>query len=201
MIPDQASSVLQRSCTFISAIGGSPLVGQPINPNDIARRLAERFGGSSESLYAPAYAENRTTRDSFMHHDDIRQTLEHAKHANFALVGVGDARDDSAVVRMGCFSAQEMRQLRQAGAVGDILGYFFDIDGIAVTDNMYDRVVGLGPDDLRTIPCTIAAASEPGKVQSLLGALRTGIINVLATNVATARAVLEEDAKGIAPSQ
>jgi len=36
-----------------------------------------------------------------------------------ALIGIGDARDGSAVVAIGCFSVEEMRQMRAAGAVGD----------------------------------------------------------------------------------
>ncbi|HEV8193550.1 MAG TPA: sugar-binding domain-containing protein, partial [Ktedonobacterales bacterium] len=67
-VPEQVGNLTPRRCTFISAIGGSPLVGTPINPNDICRRLAEGFGGTSESLYAPAYAESRAVRDSFLRH-------------------------------------------------------------------------------------------------------------------------------------
>jgi DNA-binding transcriptional regulator LsrR (DeoR family) len=189
-VPDQVGSVPPRRCTFISAIGGSTLVDTPINPNDICRRLAERFGGTSESLYAPAYAESREVRDSFLRHEDIRQTLARAGRADFALVGIGDARDDSAVVRMGCFSAGEMARLRRAHAVGDILGYFFDVAGAPVADGMESRVVGLGADDLRRTPCTLAMASEAGKVSAILGALRTGIVDVLATSIANARSVL-----------
>jgi DNA-binding transcriptional regulator LsrR (DeoR family) len=196
-VPDQVGNVPPRRCTFISAIGGSPLVGTPIDPNDICRRLAERFGGTSESLYAPAYAESREVRDSFLRHEDIRQTLARAGQADFALVGIGDARDDSAVVRMGCFSAEEMARLREADAVGDILGYFFDVEGAPVADGMESRVVGLGAEDLRHIPCTLAMASEAGKATAILGALRTGIVDVLATSIANAQRVLALEAAGL----
>ena len=195
-VPDHVSSPSPRACTFISALGGSPKIDQPINPNDICRRLAERFEGTSRSLYAPAYAENPMVRDSFMNHEAIRQTLALARQADLALVGIGDARDESAVVRIGCFSSREMRQLRQAGAVGDMLGFFFDIQGEPVIDGMGDRVVGLGPEDLRAIPCVIGIASETEKVQAILGALRTGILNVLATSVANARTILAFEAEG-----
>ena len=193
-VPDQVGTVPPRRCTFISAIGGSPLVGQPINPNDICRRLADRFGGASESLYAPAYAASRSVRDSFLSHGDIRQTLDRAAQADYALVGVGDARDDSAVVQMGCFSVEEMNHLRGAHAVGDILGFFFDVEGRPVADGMESRVVALGPEALRSIPSVIAMASEASKTTALLGALRTGIVDVLATSIADARAVLALDA-------
>lgn len=196
-VPDYISNPAPRTCTFISALGGSPQLGQPFNPNDIGRRLAERFGGACESLYAPAYAESPLVRDSFMAHEAIRQTLDHARRADIALVGIGDARDDSAVVRIGCFSIREMRQLRQAGAVGDIMGYFFDLQGRPVVKGMADRVVGLGPQDLRAIPCVIGIAGEPEKSRAILGALRTGMVKILATSVGNAQAILALDAETV----
>lgn len=190
IIADYVPEVLPRDCTFISAMGGSPQVGQPINPNDICRRLAERFGANAEVLYAPAYADSQAMRNSIMGHEDVRRSLSRARKAHFALVGIGDAREDSAVVQMGCFSAREMKQMRQSGAVGDILGCFFDIHGAPIANNMINRTVGLGPDDLHKIRCLIATASESGKAPAILGALRSGMVNVLATTIGNARNVL-----------
>lgn len=189
-VPEQLKGPAARSCTFVSAIGGSPQVGTGVNPNDICRRLAESFRGNAESLYAPAYAESVKSRETFLQHSDVRETLARARAADTALVGIGDARNDSAVVQMGCFSATEMARMREAGAVGDILGYFFDILGKAASGSAGNRVVGLTGDDLHRIPRVIAASSEPDKARSVLGALRTGIVNVLVTSVSTAQQVL-----------
>ncbi len=189
-VPDQLSRLTGRSCTFVAAMGGSPQVGTGINPNDICRRLAERFGGKAESLYAPAYAESAASREAFMRHSDVRETLARARFAQTALVGIGDARNDSAVVQMGCFSAAEMSTMREAGAVGDILGYFFDLEGRPAGGGIGDRVVGLGADDLRAVPRVIAVSSEEGKARSVLGALRTGVVDVLVASIGTGRQVL-----------
>jgi DNA-binding transcriptional regulator LsrR (DeoR family) len=86
-----------------------------------------------------------------------------------------------------------MAQLRQAGAVGDILGSFFGIDGKPVSQGMGSRVVGLLTDDLRAIPQVIAVVTEPDKETAVLGALRTGIVDVLVTTVGIARSVLAAD--------
>jgi len=190
-IPDFIGSPTPRAATFVSAIGGSPLVDSGVNPNEICRRLAEAFRGRAEMLYAPAYAESPEVRDAFMQHDAVRDGLERARVANVALIGVGNAKDDSAVVRMGCFSAGEMRRLRDRGAVGDILGSFFDLDGHAVVDGVGDRVVAIGRSDLESIECVVAICSERDKGDAALGALRSGMVNVLVTNLSTARTVLD----------
>jgi len=190
-VSEQLLSPMQRSCTFVSAIGGSPQVGEDVNSGDSCRRLAERFGGRAEILYAPPYADSVRSRTAFMQHADVRETLAHAAGAQFAIVGIGDALDNGPVVEMGCFSTLDMARMRKAGAVGDILGYFFDALGEPVADSVRDRVVGLGSEQLRAIPQVVAMTSEANKEAAVLGALRTGIIDVLVTNLGTARWVLE----------
>jgi DNA-binding transcriptional regulator LsrR (DeoR family) len=177
-IPEQLTSPPERSCTFVSAIGGSPQVGASVNPGDICRRLAERFHGSAQVLYAPAYAEDLASRAALLQHVDVRETLARARAA------------ETAIVRMGCFSPSDMARMRGEGAVGDILGYFFDLNGAPIADSVGNRVVGLSADDLRAIPRVIAVTSEPDKVRAVLGALRTGIVDVLVTSLRTARQVL-----------
>lgn len=194
-IPEQLVNTPARASTFVSAIGGSPEVGTGVNPNDIGRRLAERFHGHAESLYAPAYADSTESRLAFLRHSAVSQTLLRAASADLILVGVGDARDDSAVVQMGCFSTKEMARMRKAGAVGDILGFFFDIDGQPVADSVENRVVGLTAEDLRSGGTVLAMASESGKARAVLGALRTGIPKILVTTVGMAQEVLEAAAR------
>jgi DNA-binding transcriptional regulator LsrR (DeoR family) len=189
-VADQSVGSPPCDALFISAIGGSSLMASHINSNDICRRLAMHSGGRSEELYAPAYAENPQVRDSFLQHDDVRQSLARAREARIALVSVGDARSDSAVVRIGCFTAQEMERLRNARAVGDILGSFFDLQGRPVAEGMQDRVIGLDAEELRRIPLVIGVVSEKEKAQAVLGALRTGILNVLVTTLEIAQHAL-----------
>jgi DNA-binding transcriptional regulator LsrR (DeoR family) len=189
-VPYAVRNALPRPCVFVTAIGGSPLVGQPVNAADICRRLAEQFGGSSECLYAPAYVESASLRESFLQHEEVRSVLERARTARLAIVGIGDATHHSAVVRMGCFSERDMARLRAAGAVGDILGYFFDMEGRPIGPGMSDRVIGISGSDLRQIPCVIGVAAEREKATALLGALRTGLLNVLITSLQNARQLL-----------
>jgi len=186
-------SAPSRDCTFVTAIGGSPSATRSVDAGEACRNFAERFGGRAACLYAPAYAESGEVRRAFLEHDDVRSTLAKAASADVAVVGIGDAEDGSAVVRMGCFSAQDMKRMRAAGAAGDILGSFFDIEGRPVATGMRDRVISIGADDLRAIPCVVGVASDAGKARAILGALRSGMLNVLATSVANGRALLSLD--------
>ena len=64
--------------TFVSAMGGSPHTDAPTNPNEIARSLAERSGGTGVALYAPAYVRSDATRDELLEHAAVADTLRRA---------------------------------------------------------------------------------------------------------------------------
>lgn len=190
-VSHHAVSTTQRSSSFVCAIGGSYRGGEAMNADHICRRLASRFGGDSETLYAPAVIHDEQTMRTLLANDTVRQSLNKAQRADIALVGVGDILEDSNMVRMGWFTPEEIASVRALGAVGDIMGYdFIDIHGKPASTPLQGRVIGLTLEDLRRIPNVIAIASEPTKVTGILGALRTGAINTLATTQSIAQMVL-----------
>lgn len=185
---------VRRAVTFVSAIGGSARAGETMNPDHIGRRLAVRFGGDSETLYAPALVANMMLRDALYQNETVKMVLDRARRADVGLVGIGDLSEDSNMVRMGWFSPQEVAEARLSGTIGDIMGYdFIDIQGQPSTTEMQGRVIGLNTRDLLRIPDVVAIASENTKAAAILGALRTGVINTLATSSTNARTIIRLD--------
>ena len=193
-VSEYAIQAAPRKCTFVSAIGGSYRGGHTMNADHIARRLAARFGGESETLYAPALVGDPVLRQALLDNDTVRHTLDKARRADIALIGVGDMNENSNIVRMGWFSQYEIAQARLAGTVGDLMGYdFVDTCGSPSSPALQSRVIGLSLPDLRRIPNVIAIAAEPTKVTGILGALRTGVIDIIATSTSNALSVLSLD--------
>ncbi|WP_102961314.1 sugar-binding transcriptional regulator [Mangrovicella endophytica] len=194
-VADTLGAPTLRLGTFVCATGGALRAGEPWNADHICRKLAARFGGVAETLYAPAYVPDRELRDALMRNQTVKHTLDIARNADFALIGVGDLGEDSHMVRMGWFKREEILKARAAGVVGDLMGYdFFDIDGRERNEILGGRVVGLRLQDIRAIPSAIAIAAEPSKTMALLGALRTGVVDVAALPLASAQALLALDA-------
>jgi DNA-binding transcriptional regulator LsrR (DeoR family) len=190
-VSEHAISTNRRAALFVCAIGGSYRGGETMNPDHICRRLASRFGGESQTLYAPAMVDDQALRATLLENDAVRQCLDKARRADLALIGIGDMSEESNMVRMGWFSAQEINEAKRAGTVGDMMGYdFIDIDGKPAMTPIQGRVIGLTANDLQRIPNVIAIASESSKVTAILGALRTVTINTLATTASNAMAVL-----------
>lgn len=189
--------ITPRDCKFVCGIGGIHPRGGMFNADHICRQFAKKYGGTSETLYAPAYAENKEQKRAFMENSTVKQTLDLARKADVSLVGIGDMSENSYMVDLGWFTADEVVQSRlQQGVVGDFAGYdFFDIQGHIAQTVMSDRVIGLGMEEFRPISTVIAIAAENSKPLALLGALRTGVVDVIATSVSNALTVLNLDEK------
>ncbi|EGI6118115.1 sugar-binding transcriptional regulator [Salmonella enterica subsp. enterica serovar Luciana] len=189
----ESSGVIQgRDCRFICGIGGTHRPGDVINADHISRLLAKKFGGSSESLYAPAYVENIQLKELLLHNGTIKETLDRARKADIALVGIGDMNEESYMVKLGWFTPHEINDASlNQGVIGDIAGYdFFNARGEHVNTVMDNRVIGLSVEELRQIPCVIAIASENTKAMAIMGALRTGAIDIIATSARNIRTIL-----------
>ena len=191
-VAEFSSTIQQRNCRFICGIGGTHRPGDVINADHISRLLAKKFGGTSESLYAPAYVENSQLKEALLATGTVKQTLDKARKADVALIGIGDMNEDSYMVQLGWFTPQEINAAGiHQGVIGDLAGYdFFNAKGEHVNTVMDHRVVGLSLEELRQIPCVIAIASENTKAMAIMGALRTGVIDIVATSARNVRTIL-----------
>jgi len=118
-------------------------------------------------------------------------TLGTAARADIALVGIGGTDDGCTMVRSGCLSLDEIARLREAGAVGDVLGNYVDVRGTLIVAPHSQRLIALSIDELLRIGTVVAVASEREEPLAILGALRAGVIDVLIVDEGNARAVLE----------
>jgi DNA-binding transcriptional regulator LsrR (DeoR family) len=93
-------------------------------------------------------------------------------------------------VRANCLSREQAGELRAAGAVGEIIGNYCDIQGRDVNSPVPNRLIGLSLEELQRIPAVVAVAAESGKAAAILGALRSGVVRVLVTECRNAFEVL-----------
>jgi DNA-binding transcriptional regulator LsrR (DeoR family) len=81
-------------------------------------------------------------------------------------------------------------ELIAAGAVGDILGRFLDIDGNEISHPLSARTIGVELEMLHSIPRKILAAAGRHKVDILRAALKRGFVDTLITDDVTAELLL-----------
>jgi DNA-binding transcriptional regulator LsrR (DeoR family) len=178
-------------CRFVTleGVGVSPNAG--FAAYDVTARLAEAAGGRADVISAPTFVSSRVVRDALIAEPSVEASLGVARAAGLMLQSVGTVSSDALLFRHGTLGSEDVARLREAGAVGDALGHFFDADGVHVpwpTDELH---VGLTLDEIRSCPTSAIVAGGEAKVPAVRAALRGGIANVLVTNASTARSLVE----------
>jgi lsr operon transcriptional repressor len=189
-IPNYMQAHKNGICHFIEMVGGIGR-GLSFDSYKVSSLLADRCGGEVDHLYTPVIVETAAARQALLSDPQIRSVLDRATTSHFALVGVGTVDLDSFLFQAGYTDQAGIAALQQGGAVGDVLGHFFDISGQPVPSPIDDRFVGLSLEELKRVPTTICVAGGLPKVGSILGALRGGYLDVLITDEETARAILQ----------
>jgi lsr operon transcriptional repressor len=120
----------------------------------------------------------------------VRNVLDMASTARIGVIGIGAVSSTATLVRYGYCTSTEIELFARRGAVGDILGYFYDGNGEILALDLHRHVVAVPVEDLRKIPNLAAAAAGPHKVDAILGLLRGRLANILITDQATAQELL-----------
>jgi len=124
----------------------------------------------------------------------IERTLAAARDSDLALLGIGNFDPErSSLIAAAALSPELQACLLADGAVGDIAGQMFTKEGQRHPHELGERIIGLTLEELRRIPTVVAVALGAAKATAILGALRTGIVNVLSTDDEAASEILRMD--------
>lgn len=149
-------------------------------------------GVSDFVLPTPIVASSTDLATALREELSVKTALERARQADHALVGIGSLAGNPTLVQMGYATTDELDQNRRAGAVGDILGMFYDADGALLELPIHDRRIGITLEELRRIPNVVGIAGGAEKVPAIIGALRGRYLDVLVTTEGSAEALLKE---------
>lgn len=171
----------------VQTLGGMGAPGVQTHATQLTTRLAKLTGAEPLLLSAPGVALSREAKLVMLSDQYVRETMDLFDDITLAIVGVGAIEPSRMLARSGnVFSAKELSDLSDAGAVGDISLRFFDRDGGPVATPLNERVIGMSIDELRGVDRVIGLAGGQTKTDAILGALRTGVLDVLITDKFTA---------------
>lgn len=131
----------------LSLLGGLTRVSAQ-NPSEFAWRVASRLGAECYMMAGPVFAPDARTRDALAAHAGIRDIFRAAQALDMAVISVGDISPDSLFREYGLLSNADLASLEAAGAVGDILCHFVDMNGEVLDHPVNRRVLALGLDGL-----------------------------------------------------
>lgn len=158
----------------------------------IVRRLENTLDAEGIYIHAPFLVPNEQMAQSLLETNSVKEALNLAKQADVALLGIGSIDlEHSSYYLANLVSKEEILEIKKSGAIGDVCGRFFDINGQFSASDFQKRLIGISAEDLLEIPVRIGVAGGSPKINPIIGALRGGLINVLVSDAATIFEVLE----------
>ena len=158
--------------------------------NNVAERFARAGNGQATLLPVPAVLGSARTREALEADSVIARVLRLAEAAPVACMSMGPMTDDSVLVTAGYLDIPKLREIRELGGVGDILGRFIDEDGGPAMPELDERTIGLRPERLRDKAYSIGVCVGENKHRVVRACVKAGYINVLVTDEGTARFLL-----------
>lgn len=198
---EMARAMLPRGNTGISKVVemlgdlGSPMLQHEAALATL--QMAKALEAEAVFLRTPGVMPNPDLLKVALADVHIQTALRLLDHVDIAFVGIGPA-DFHGPLEEGdnFFSAQQLADVRKAGAVGQLHQRFIDADGRPVATELDSLVVGITLEQLRAARRRIAVAGGAAKHQAIAAALAGHWIDVLVTDVNTANYLMTKAPKG-----
>lgn len=172
----------------IQLLGGVGAAAVQVQATRLTDRLAQVTGAEPMYVPAPGVVATQAVRDALLADPSVADVVAAWSELTVALVGIGSVQPSPLLESSGNALPQaDLAALAALGAVGDVCLTFFDADGVPVATDLHDRVLGIGAESLRAVPRKIGVAGGARKVDAIRAAARGGWIDVLVTDVETAR--------------
>ncbi|MBO0902435.1 sugar-binding transcriptional regulator [Jiella sp. MQZ13P-4] len=175
---------------FVSVLGGFNR-RFAANPYDVIHRLAERTGAEAYQIPLPLFANTAEDKAVLLSQPGVAEVFELACSASLVVAGIGGMTDDASLLSNHMIGPEEMALLRGSGAVGELLGHYFDAAGRVVAESFSERALAPAIAHLRA-STVVAIAGGREKVEATVALLRSGVLSGLVVDETTAAAILGE---------
>jgi DNA-binding transcriptional regulator LsrR (DeoR family) len=174
---------------FVSLLG-SLTRHAAANPFDVIHRLTEVTGAECYLMPAPFFADTVADKQVVLAQKSIKDVFALARTAELHIVGIGEIGTHAHMRTSGMITDAEYRELKSAGATGEMLGRFVDAAGRPVAAEINERAIAVRLEEIKGRK-VVAVAGGSDKTQAIMAVLESRVITGLITDEATAKAIVE----------
>jgi len=185
----QVSAMSRPRHKVVSLVGNMTRDGQA-SPYDVVMHLAERVGAQCFPIPTPVIAESAEDCRLLKSQRAYLAVEALVAEATVAFVGVGTVGPGCPMHTDRFISDGELDDLMSRGAIGEIVGWAYDRDGLPLDNSTNARLTAI-PLDAAPGRLTIAVAAGASKAAAIGAALRGRLITGLLTDEGAARAILD----------
>lgn len=174
-----ASFYTMNNLEIIPLMGGIGIDNILYHSNHLAFQLAEKYKCNASFFYAPAIAENEEVFNIFQTSNLISRAYNSAKSAELAIFSIGNPTTSQTYQSFNNISPSEHEEIKNKGAIGDILGTFFDSNGDTINTSVSNRMTGLKLKDIEMMNEVLIFGVGEEKAESFSVLLNKGFIDHL----------------------
>ena len=185
---DQVPLMSQPQHKIVSILGNLSHYGLA-GRHEVVMRLSDRVGSQAYPVPTPVVATSVEERQLLQTQRSFIAVKALAEQAKATFVGIGQVVWNGSLHQEGFINDQEVAELIDLGAVGEIAGWAYDADGSIIAGATNSRVASV-PLEQPAQRLVVAVAGGLQKVDCIRAALQGKLINGLITDQAVAQAIL-----------
>ena len=181
---------LQRArCDTIPILGAIGAVETGLFPNAISRSFADRLGGKSYLVNAPAILDTKSIRETIEAESTFRPIKLRWEELDVVLLSVSGLDRKASVSHYQILERTAIDELVQAGAICATNFIMLDGEGHEVRSELTNRLLRLTLPELLNVKRRVILSFGKSKVAAVRAALRGGIATTLVTDRDTAAGI------------
>jgi DNA-binding transcriptional regulator LsrR (DeoR family) len=171
----------------VVAIQGITGLNLALTPLHSGFQVAQVLDVDYYAIWVPLVVDEGTKTEILKKNHYISKILEMGQNADYALVGIGTV-EASPRTAINIIAKTDFKKILDGGAIGEILGHFFTIDGSFIHTGLEKRIISVN----FPMKCpVIGVAGGPDKIKAIAGALRSGWLQGLVTDENTAKGLVK----------
>ena len=180
-----------ENVTVTQLIGSAREEDSRLGADRIVYGLADRLGAEVAVLHAPVILHSASLRESFVGDPYYMSAYEVVKNCTIAVVGIGTA-DSQWEHMISLYDVENDEEKKWTEDVaGEVCANFFDREGQEAAPPFKDRIIAITMEDYKKIPVRIGVAGGEEKAEAIRAAVKGNYINVLVTDLLTAKLLKE----------
>ena len=169
------------NATFVTLHGSIACCDDELDVRPLVEGISRAFSGTKYPLLTEALMSTSEAAAIIKGERNVERILNMFDEIDIAIAGIGSMYPEmrSILGKPEFMSAADLANLQNQRCAGDIALRFFDLDGKECATDLKDRMISIDFEGFKKIKKKIVVASGLHKAQTLLAALKGGLIDVL----------------------
>ncbi len=178
---------INKKIDFIT-LNGSLTSNNSIQTETSINQIADKTDGECFNSGIPLIFESIEQKQLIEKINFIKIIMNRASSTKIKLLGVGGLFESSQIVQSKIFSEKSIKKLKDAGAVGEVGGNFFDKEGKIISNKETQKIIGPKIDSFKNSTTVLIAGGE-NKISQIQSVLKSGLFTGLITDEETSKKI------------